>query len=113
MKSFLVIAAVLLAVGPAVAAKARSQPVHKSSPGKVIRRPPQMKQRNDPTEAEDLSQEAFIRAFRNLDLLVDPSRFAAWLRRIVIGVSIDWLRSFRPELTGRASALLPPRQAGG
>jgi RNA polymerase sigma factor (sigma-70 family) len=53
---------------------------------------------NDPSEAEDLSQEAFIRAFRNLDLLVDPSRFAAWLRRIVIGVSIDWLRSFRPDL---------------
>jgi RNA polymerase sigma factor (sigma-70 family) len=53
---------------------------------------------DDPTEAEDLSQEAFIRAFRNLDLLVDPSRFGAWLRRIVIGVSIDWLRSFRPDL---------------
>src|SRR6478672_5013280 len=53
---------------------------------------------SDPTEAEDLSQEAFIRAFRNLDLLVDPGRFAAWLRRIVIGVSIDWLRSFRPDL---------------
>lgn len=53
---------------------------------------------NDPTEAEDLSQEAFIRAFRNLDLLVDPDRFAPWLRRIVVGVSIDWLRSFRPNL---------------
>jgi RNA polymerase sigma factor (sigma-70 family) len=53
---------------------------------------------NDPTEAEDLGQEAFIRAFRNLDLLVDPSRFGAWLRRIVIGVSIDWLRSFLPDL---------------
>jgi RNA polymerase sigma factor (sigma-70 family) len=53
---------------------------------------------NDPTEAEDLAQEAFIRAFRNLDLLVDPGRFGAWLRRIVIGVSIDWLRSFRPDL---------------
>ena len=52
----------------------------------------------DPTEAEDLSQEAFIRAFRNLDLLADPNRFAAWLRRIVVGVSIDWLRSFRPNL---------------
>ena len=52
---------------------------------------------NDPTEAEDLSQEAFIRAFRNLDLLVDPDRFAAWLRRIVVGVSIDWQRSFRPS----------------
>jgi len=53
---------------------------------------------NDATEAEDLAQEAFIRAFRNLDLLVDPNRFAAWLRRIVVGVSIDWLRAFRPAL---------------
>jgi RNA polymerase sigma factor (sigma-70 family) len=53
---------------------------------------------NDATEAEDLAQEAFIRAFRNLDLLVDASRFAPWLRRIVVGVSIDWLRAFRPAL---------------
>ena len=53
---------------------------------------------NDATEAEDLCQEAFIRAFRNLDLLVDPNRFGAWLRRIVVGVSIDWLRSFRPDM---------------
>lgn len=53
---------------------------------------------NDPAEAEDLAQETFIRAFRNLDLLVDPNRFGAWLRRIVVGVSIDWLRSFRPAL---------------
>jgi RNA polymerase sigma factor (sigma-70 family) len=53
---------------------------------------------NDATEAEDLAQEAFIRAFRNLDLLVDPGRFGPWLRRIVIGVTIDWLRAFRPAL---------------
>ena len=53
---------------------------------------------NDPTEAQDLAQAAFIRACRNLGLLVDPNRFAAWLRRIVVGVSIDWLRAFRPAL---------------
>src|ERR1700726_4569529 len=53
---------------------------------------------NDASEGEDLAQEAFIRAFRNLDLLVDPSRFGAWLHRIVVGVSIDWLRTFRPSL---------------
>ena len=53
---------------------------------------------NDATEADDLAQEAFIREIRNLDLLVDPSRFGPWLRRIVDGVSIDWLRSFRPAL---------------
>src|SRR5262249_31203776 len=53
---------------------------------------------NDVAEAEDLAQEAFIRAFRNLDLLVDSDRFGAWLRRIVCGVSMDWLRTFRPNL---------------
>jgi RNA polymerase sigma factor (sigma-70 family) len=53
---------------------------------------------NDATEAEDLAQETFIRAFRNLDLLVDPNRFGPWVRRIVVGVSIDWLRAFRPAL---------------
>jgi RNA polymerase sigma factor (sigma-70 family) len=53
---------------------------------------------NDPAEAEDLAQEAFVRAFSNLDLLMDPGRFAPWLRRIVVGVSIDWLRAFRPAM---------------
>jgi RNA polymerase sigma-70 factor (ECF subfamily) len=50
---------------------------------------------NDPAEGEDLAQETFIRAFRNLDLLVDPSRFGAWIHRIAVGVCIDWLRAFR------------------
>ncbi|HKE17578.1 MAG TPA: sigma-70 family RNA polymerase sigma factor [Kofleriaceae bacterium] len=52
----------------------------------------------DVAEGEDLGQEAFVRAFGNLDLLADPARFAPWLRRIAFGVSIDWLRSFRPDL---------------
>ncbi|MPZ17349.1 MAG: sigma-70 family RNA polymerase sigma factor [Luteitalea sp.] len=45
-----------------------------------------------------MAQEAFLRAWLNLDLLSDPAKFAAWLRRIVFGVSIDWLRVFRPDL---------------
>ncbi|MGH7717857.1 MAG: RNA polymerase sigma factor [Gemmatimonadaceae bacterium] len=52
----------------------------------------------DWAEAEDMAQESFLRAFRNLDLLVDPSRFRAWLLRITFGVCVDWLRTFRPEL---------------
>src|SRR5688572_1383680 len=52
----------------------------------------------DRFEAEDLTQEAFLRAWLNLDLLSDPQKFAPWLRRIVFGVSIDWLRVFRPDL---------------
>src|SRR5262245_29371172 len=53
---------------------------------------------NDRCEAEDMTQEAFLRAWKNLDLLSDPAKFAPWLRRIVFGVSIDWLRVFRPDL---------------
>lgn len=49
-------------------------------------------------EAEDLSQEAFLRAFRNLDLLADSAKFAPWLRRVTFGVCIDWVRAFRPHL---------------
>jgi len=45
-----------------------------------------------------MTQEAFLRAWVNLDLLSDPAKFAAWLRRIVFGVSIDWLRVFRSDL---------------
>src|SRR5215471_1370579 len=52
----------------------------------------------DRFEAEDIAQEAFLRAWLNLDLLSDPAKFAPWLRRIVFGVSIDWLRAFRPDL---------------
>src|SRR5687768_9203764 len=52
----------------------------------------------DRAEAEDLAQETFIRASRNLDLLADPEKFPRWVRRIAFGVCIDWLRSFRPQL---------------
>lgn len=52
----------------------------------------------DRFEAENVTQEAFLRAWLNLDLLSDPAKFAPWLRRIAFGVSIDWLRVFRPDL---------------
>jgi RNA polymerase sigma factor (sigma-70 family) len=68
----------------------------------------------DRFEAEDLTQEAFLRAWLNLDLLSDPAKFAAWLRRIVFGVSIDWLRVFRPDfyrLTDAKAELDLSRQA--
>src|SRR5688572_7971236 len=53
---------------------------------------------DDKFEAEDMTQEAFLRAWLNLDMLSDPAKFAPWLRRIVFGVSIYWLRVFRPDL---------------
>jgi len=58
----------------------------------------------DRSEAEDMAQEAFLRAWLNLDLLGDPAKFGSWLRRIIFGVSIDWLRVFRPDLYRLADA---------
>ena len=55
-------------------------------------------------DAEDLTQEAFLRALRNLDLLADPEKFSPWLQRIVFGTCIDWLRAFRPGLFQSSAA---------
>lgn len=50
------------------------------------------------SDAQDLAQETFIRAYSNLDKLREPERFASWLRRVTFGVTMDWLRTFRPKL---------------
>jgi RNA polymerase sigma-70 factor (ECF subfamily) len=46
-------------------------------------------------DASDVSQEAFIRAFRHLSQLDDPSRFGAWLLRVVSNLSLNYRRSRR------------------
>ncbi len=46
----------------------------------------------DATEAEDLAQEAFIRAHRQRDTLRDPGALESWLYRIATHVSIDRMR---------------------
>ncbi len=53
---------------------------------------------DDWAEAQDIAQDAFVRAYLNLDQLQDPARFAAWLRRVAFSISMNWLKSFRPEL---------------
>jgi RNA polymerase sigma factor (sigma-70 family) len=49
------------------------------------------------TEAEDLTQSAFLRAYLSLAGLRDPARFAPWLRRIATTTCMDWLEAHRPE----------------
>ncbi len=44
------------------------------------------------TRAQDLSQEVFLKAYRNLGRLRDPDRFAAWLVGITRNECRDWLR---------------------
>ena len=45
----------------------------------------------NPQDAEDLTQEVFIKAYQNLPKLRDASRFAGWLSQIVKNVCVTWL----------------------
>jgi RNA polymerase sigma factor (sigma-70 family) len=46
----------------------------------------------DLTQAQDLGQEAFLRAYRKLARLRKPERFAAWLIGITRHVCLEWRR---------------------
>ena len=47
---------------------------------------------NDSAEAEDAMQEAFLKAFANIDEFRFESTFGTWLRRITVNISLDYLR---------------------
>jgi RNA polymerase sigma-70 factor, ECF subfamily len=47
--------------------------------------------RND-AEAEDIVQDAFVKAFTELDTLRDPGSVAAWLARITVNLAISRIR---------------------
>ncbi|PKP22128.1 MAG: RNA polymerase [Bacteroidetes bacterium HGW-Bacteroidetes-21] len=47
---------------------------------------------NNSADAEDIMQEAFLSAFSKIDLYKGEVSFGAWLRRIVINMSLDYLR---------------------
>jgi len=42
--------------------------------------------------AEDMMQEAFIKAFQNIESFDGNVSFGAWLKRIVINQCLDWLK---------------------
>lgn len=43
-------------------------------------------------DAEDIVQEAYVRAYRALGSLREGSKFAAWIYNITLKLCIDWLR---------------------
>ena len=49
---------------------------------------------NNVTEAEDIAQESFIKAYSHLNKLRQPDRFAGWLSKIVIQQCIDHSRRY-------------------
>ncbi len=53
---------------------------------------------NDESEAEDVMQEAFLKAFRKIDTYRGDVSFGAWLKKIVIHRSLDQLKKRRVPL---------------
>ena len=60
-------------------------------------------------DAADATQDAFVRAYRNLGQLEDPTRFGPWLLRIVGNLSLN----FRRSRAGRAASSLDDALDGG
>jgi len=52
---------------------------------------------NNVEQAEDLLQESFISAFKNLSSFKGTASFGSWLKRIVINTSLNYLRSKKME----------------
>lgn len=50
-------------------------------------------------EAAEIAQESFLRAFRSLSRLKEPTRFGPWLLRIVSNLSLNARRSRRTGIT--------------
>ena len=44
-------------------------------------------------DAEDVAQDSFVRAFRSLDRLKEPTAFLGWLLKIANNTATDYLRS--------------------
>ncbi|TPE44775.1 RNA polymerase sigma factor [Pontibacter mangrovi] len=53
---------------------------------------------NDYAEAEDVLQEAFVSAFKNLHSYKGEASFGSWLKKIVINAAINAVRKRRSEL---------------
>jgi RNA polymerase sigma-70 factor (ECF subfamily) len=60
-----------------------------------------------PSDAEDVSQEAFLKAFRSLPGFKGEARVSTWLFRIVYNLCIDWLRK-----KGRSGSRAIPLEEG-
>jgi RNA polymerase sigma-70 factor, ECF subfamily len=60
----------------------------------------------DPSDAEDATQETFLRAWREIGRLREPERFDAWLTRMLVHACYDLLRR-RRRREARVPWILP------
>ena len=61
---------------------------------------------HDASEAEDLAQETFIRAYRQQETLRDPAALESWLYRIATHICIDRLRQRAKTRARQAGSLV-------
>ncbi|MCL1820366.1 MAG: sigma-70 family RNA polymerase sigma factor [Oscillospiraceae bacterium] len=64
-------------------------------------------------DALDISQEAFLRAYRGLKFFQGDSSFSTWLYRLTVNASIDYLRKAKRRRAIPFSALGEPDQVIG
>jgi RNA polymerase sigma-70 factor (ECF subfamily) len=50
-----------------------------------------------PDEADELTQDVFVRAWQKLHLFRGDSAFSTWLHRVAVNVVLEWMRSRRHE----------------
>ena len=69
---------------------------------------------HDPSEADDLTQEAFLRAYRSRDALREPQAQLTWLYRIATNVSVDRMRqrARQPAVAGAETLEIDPADDG-
>ncbi|HEU5361903.1 MAG TPA: RNA polymerase sigma factor [Gaiellaceae bacterium] len=65
----------------------------------------------DAAAAEDIAQEAFLAAVRNLDRFDRRRPFGPWLHRIVVNRAIDWTRARRLRAEVELGEQLPAPSA--
>ena len=58
----------------------------------------------NPDDAEDVVQEAMLKAWRNMGRFEGRAAFTTWIHRIVVNAALDRLRSRRPEVSTSAGA---------
>ena len=54
-----------------------------------------------PEDAQDMVQDAFLKAFEELSTLDNPEKFGGWMRTMVRNSCLNALRSHRREITSR------------
>ncbi len=52
---------------------------------------------NNPSDAEDLSQEIFIRLMDKIESFKGDAKFSTWLYRLATNQCLDWLRRRKPQ----------------